>query len=286
MPNMDKHTAPQQGHQEPSKRKPKRSSKAKQSTPQLDSDVEEERHQLQEPTPPVASSSAYELSTIQPGTAPLEPLVHGTVLCPAVQQALNAVVAANWNIQYTLLAQALQNNTAAMALQILESAAATAPPDMHGLILARVNTAPGTQPPSTAQPRTGSDPEGGLQRQQAQMPRSPKPSSFQISKTLCAFGRYHHTRPEGVTTDSAGRLSLANIMQVWGTQNGLQSEDVVKAIQQHSATDTGPRYITTTLHNDFYIEVRQTAKHKARNSNFDASAAIGAPRPPKRRRFM
>ena len=179
---MDKHTAPQQGHQEPSKRKPKRSSKAKQSTPQLDSDVEEERHQLQEPTPPVASSSAYELSTIQPGT----------------------------------------------------------------------------QPPSTAQPHTGADPEGGLQRQQAQRPRSPKPSSFQISKTLCAFGRYHHTRPEGLTTDAAGRLSLANIMQVWGIQNGLQSEDVVKAIQQH----------------------------KARNSNHHASAAIGAPRPPKRRRFM
>ena len=89
-----------------------------------------------------------------------------------------------------------------------------------------------------------------------------------------------------MTTDSAGRLSLANIMQVWGIQNGLQSEDVVKAIQQHSATDTGPRYITTALHNDLYIEVRQTAKHKARNSNHHASAAIGAPRPPKRRRFM
>ena len=87
-------------------------------------------------------------------------------------------------------------------------------------------------------------------------------------------------------TDSAGRLSLANIMQVWGIRNGLQSDDVVAAIQLHSATDSGPRYITITLHNAFYIEVRQTAKHKARNSNFDASAAIGAPRPPKRRRFM
>ena len=107
-----------------------------------------------------------------------------------------------------------------------------------------------------------------------------------ISKAICAFGRYHHARPEGLMTDSAGRLSLGNIMQVWGTRNGLQSDEVVAAIQLHSTTDSGPRYITIALHNDLYIEVRQTTKHKARSSNFDASAAIGASRPPKRRRFL
>ena len=279
---MDERTAQQPG-QEPSKRKSKKSSKAKQSTTQLGSEDEDAGHQLRELQTPVASSSAFELATIQPGTMPLESLLHGTVLGPAVQQALNAVAAANWNIQYTFLAQVMQSNTAAMALQMLESAAAATPPTTHGFAPARANTA---KPQSTAPPHSAGDTVGRPQRQQANRPRAPKPTSLMISKAICAFGRYHHARPEGLMTDSAGRLSLSNIMQVWGTRNGLQSDEVAAAVQLHSTTDAGPRFITTALHNDLYIEVRQTTKHTARSSNFDASQAIGASRPPKRRKFL
>ena len=86
--------------------------------------------------------------------------------------------------------------------------------------------------------------------------------------------------------DGQGRLSLNNIMQVWGTRQGLQLDEVAAAVQLHTATNAGPRFITTALHNDFYIEVRQTTHHTARSSNYDVSQAIGAARPPKRRKFL
>ena len=106
-----------------------------------------------------------------------------------------------------------------------------------------------------------------------------------ISKVICAFGRYHDARPEGLTTDGLGRLSLNNVMQVWGTKAGLKLEEVAAAIQLHSHSEHGgPRYIITAMHNDLYIQVRSSTKHKAR-SNFEPLQAIGAARPPKRRRF-
>ena len=87
-------------------------------------------------------------------------------------------------------------------------------------------------------------------------------------------------------TDTAGRLSLANIMAVWGTAQGLKEEHVKSALQEHSASDKGQRFTTTMLHNDLYIEVSQSTKDKARNTHqSNAYRAIGAPRPPKRRRY-
>ena len=87
-------------------------------------------------------------------------------------------------------------------------------------------------------------------------------------------------------TDAEGRVSLANIMMVWGTAQGLKEEHVKAALQQHSATDKGQRFTTTTLHNDLYIEVSQSTKDKARNTQqSNAYRAIGAPRFPKRRRY-
>ena len=88
--------------------------------------------------------------------------------------------------------------------------------------------------------------------------------------------------------DAIGRLSLANIMMVWGTAQGL-SEDQVKAVlQEHSATDKGQRFTTTTLHNDVFIEVSKATRDKALNtqhSRSNSARAIGAPRSPKRRRY-
>ena len=275
---MNQHTA-QQPVQEQSKKKAAKKFKAKQSTTQLASDDEATGHQPIDQQTPVASSSAFELATIQPSAPLHEPMPHCTALGPAVQQAL-AVAAANWNSQYTFLAQMMQNN---MALQMLETAAAATAITAHDVAPVRANTAPlqSTTPHHAA----GAMAEGPP-RQQPNKPSSTKPTPFMISKVICAFGRYHDARPEGLMTDAQGRLSLNNIMQVWGTRAGLQLEEVAAAIQLHSQSEQGgPRFITTAMHNDLYIEVRSTTKHKARSSNYDPLQAIGAARLPKRRKF-
>ena len=91
-----------------------------------------------------------------------------------------------------------------------------------------------------------------------------------------------------MTTDAEGRFSLANIMMVWGTAQGLSEEKVKAALQQHGTTDKGQRFATTTLHSDLYIEVSKATKDKALNTQHSrsrADRAIGAPRSPKRRKY-
>ena len=273
---MIQHPAQQAVHVQ-SKKKSAKKLKAKQST-QLASDDEAAGHQPIDHQAPVASPSALELVTIQPSEPLHEPTLHAAVLGPAVHQAL-AIAAAGWNSQYTLLAQIMQNN---MALQMLETAAASTAITAPDAAPVRVNVVPLQ---STAQHSAAGLMAEGPPRQQPNKALPAKPSSLMISKTICAFGRYHDTRPEGLTTDGLGRLSLNNVMQVWGTKAGLKLEEVAAAIQLHSHSEHGgPRYIINAMHNDFYIQVRSTTKHKAR-SNFDPLQAIGAARPPKRRRF-
>ena len=249
---MAKHSAPQQCPEEPSTKKNKKSRKSKRSTPQRTSDAEDERQQQPAPVQPVASSSGYELTTAQPSTMALEGTAHGEVLSPTVQESVRALIASNWNIEYAVATQALHRLSTAMALQIFEAVTTTAPVDINAWILARSLTALGTQPQSIAQPHTGLGPAGGTQRQQAHNPR-PQLTSIQISKAICAFGRYPTARPAGMTTDAEGRFSLANIMMVWGTAQGLSEDHVNAVLQQHSATDKGQRFTTTTLHNDLFI---------------------------------
>ena len=76
-----------------------------------------------------------------------------------------------------------------------------------------------------------------------------------------------------MTTDAEGRLSLANIMMVWGTAQGLSEEHVKAVLQQHTATDKGQRFTTTTLHNDVYIDVSKATKDKALNTQHSRSHA-------------
>ena len=278
MSNMA-HSAPQQCSEKPSTKKGKKSSKSKRSTPQHTSEAAEEWQQQPAPVQPVASSSGFELTTAQPTTMPPEATTYGAVRGPTVQEVCYSN-ASNWNIRSCY--------ATAMALQMLEAATTAPPVDMNAWILARSMTALSTQPQSSAQPHTGLGPDGGPQRNEAHSPRPQQLTSLHISKAICAFGRYPTTRPAGMMTDTAGRLSLANIMTVWGTAQGLKEEHVKSALQQHSASDKGQRFTTTTLHNDLYIEVSQSTKDKARNtqqSKHHAYRAIGAPRSPKRRRY-
>ena len=284
---MAKHSAPQQCPEEPRTQKYKKSRKSKRSTPHRTSDAEDERQQQPAPVQPVASSSGYELTTTQPSTGPLEATAHGAVLGSAVQEAVSALIASNWNIEYAVATQALHRLSTAMALQIIDAVTTTAPVDINAWILARSLTALGTQPQSIAQPHTGLGPDGVPQRQKAHNPR-PQLTSLQISKAICAFGRYPTSRPAGMTTDAEGRLSLANLMLVWGSAKGLREEKVRAALQQHGTTDKGQRFVTTTLHSDLYIEVSKATKDKALNTQHSrsrADRAIGAPRSPKRRKY-
>ena len=261
-----KHCSPQPQHQQEAvKKKIKKSAKTKQTTPLLNNEAEAE-------PPPMASSSAIEATTANHSTSHHKAWGLNDVLSQAAQQALNEIVIAHSNFQSEFVAQALHHNTLAMA-QMLDMTAETVPCESHGLLIARDNITFGTQAPSTVQCHAAT--------QQANRHRPPKPNAFLISRTLCAWGRHAHTRPVCLTTDASGRLSLHNIMQVWGTQAGLQPEDIVQAIHEHSASDSGPRYTTQATHSDLYIKVRPSTKHTSRINNYNA---IGAPPRQKRRR--
>ena len=286
---MVKQVAPQQSPEEVNTKKCKKARKSTQSAAQRTSNAHDDlQQQLATVQQPVASSSGFELTTAQPSTVPAVATAHCAVLGQAVQEALSGLIASNWNIEYAVATQALHRLSTAMALQILEAVTTTAPVDTTAWILERSTTALGIQPQSSTQHQIGLRPDEGPQLQEAPSTRPQKLTSLQISKAIVTFGRYPDTRPAGMMTDAVGRLSLANIMMVWGTAQGL-SEDQVKAVlQQHSATDKGQRFTTTTLHNDLFIEVSKATRDKALNtqhSRSNSARAIGAPRSPKRRRY-
>ena len=265
MEGTAKHGSPQPQHQqEAAKKKIRKGAKAKHIAPPPNDEAEAE-------PPPMASSSAIETTTANHSTSHHKAWGLSDVLSQAAQQALNEIVRAHSNFQSEFIAQALQNNTFAMA-QMLDMTAETVPCESHDLLTARDNLTCGAQAPCTVQ--------GHAATQQASRHRPPKPNAFFISRTLCAWGRHARTRPFGLTIDASGRLSLHNIMRVWGTQAGLRTEDIVQAIHEHTPSESGPRYTTQATHNDLYIKVRPSAKHTSQSSYHNA---VGAP-PRKRRR--
>ena len=166
-----KHSTPQLQHQqEAGKKKIKKSAKTKQTTPRLD-------HESEAEPPPMASASALEASTTNHSTTHLTPWGQGVVLSPAAQQALNEIVIAHSNFQKSFVAQALQNNTLAMA-QMLDMTAETVPFESHDLLIARDNITFGTQAPSTVQRHAAT--------QQANRHRAPQAKCFSdLPHTLC-----------------------------------------------------------------------------------------------------
>ena len=267
------------------------SGNAQSSTPQRPSTVEEQLDlQLQQVQgqQPLASSAGDELAMAQHRAEPAEAAAHSAVLSQAVQDAVNRLIAANWDIGIAVATQALHRLSITMALQILESITTTAPVDINAWVRERAMAALCNQPPSNTQPQGAVFPEGAPLWQEAHSPRPPKLSALQISKQIAAFGRYPNARPVGMMTDSEGRLSLNNLMATWGTAHGLSEDQVKSVLQQHGATDKGRRFTTTAVHNDLFVEVSQSTRHKApgtKHSNRSYPSAIGAPLLPRRRKY-
>ena len=161
---MAKHAAPQQCPKTENTRPKKGTKKARKSirsTAQRISnapvDLQQQQAQVQQPG---ASSSGYELSIAQQSTEPLETTAHCAVLGQAVQEAVNGLIAANWNIEYAAATQAMHRLSVSRALQILETVTATAPVDSNDWILERSRIAIGNQPQSSTQPQDVLSPHG------------------------------------------------------------------------------------------------------------------------------
>ena len=53
-----------------------------------------------------------------------------------------------------------------------------------------------------------------------------------ISRKLTSFGR-HQERPPGLDMDDNGTFTLTNLMDAWGTYEGLDEVQILSAVQQH-----------------------------------------------------
>ena len=267
------------------------SGNAQSSTPQLPPTVEEQLDlQLQQvqDQQPVASPAGNELAMAQHRAEPPEAAAHSAVLSQAVQDAVNRLIAANWDIGLAAATQALHRLSITMALQILETVTIISPVDINAWVREQAMAALSNQPPSNTQPQGTFVPYGAPPWQEAHSPRPLKLSALQISKQIAAFGRYPNARPVGMMTDSEGRLSLNNLMATWGTAHGLSADQVKSVLQQHGATDKGQRFTITAVHNDLFVEVSKSTRHKAprtKHSNRSYPSAIGAPLSPRRRKY-
>ena len=100
------------------------SGNAQSSTPQLPPIVKEQlglQQQQVQDQQPVATSAGNELATAQQRAEPSEATAHSAVLSQAVHEAVNRLIAANWDIGIAVATQALHRLSITMALQILES---------------------------------------------------------------------------------------------------------------------------------------------------------------------
>ena len=265
MKNTAKHEAQQPQHEEePAKKKSRKGANAKHTTLPQSNEAEAE-------PPPMASSSAIEITTANDSTSHHKALGLSDLPSQAAQEAFNEIVKAHSIFQNEFIAQSLRNNTVAM-VQMLDMTAATVPCESHDLLKARDNLTGGAQAQCTVPSNAAT--------QQSIWHGRPKPNASLISRTLCAWGRHARTRPPGLTIDATGRFSLHNIMRVWGARQGLRTEDIVQAIHEHTPSEAGPRYPTQTTHNDLYIKVRPSSKHTSQSSYHNA---VGAP-PRQRRR--
>ena len=227
----------QQPEDQPAKKKGKKGTKPKQSI------------ETEEEPAPLASSSAMEITKANDCPKQDKALSLYDLPGHAAQEAFNELVKAQAICLNDFKTHFIRNNIEAMA-QILDLSAATVPCESHGFLKARDMLTGGAQ----AEAKGPSSEAPQLQPQHIRA----KPNSSEISHTLCAWARYETARRkvQGLTLDAKGRLSLNNIMEVWGKGQGLCEADIVQAIQQHTKADGGDRYATQETQNDLLIQVR------------------------------
>lgn len=64
-------------------------------------------------------------------------------------------------------------------------------------------------------------------------PRGRAWNSERISRAIVSFGRYPRKRPSGLEVDASGLMRLEDIMSCWGRDEGLQEDEVLKAVKEH-----------------------------------------------------
>ena len=257
-------------------------------TPQRPKIEEAQKDMQQQPLQaglPAASSTDTMLAAPQHPPQPLEATAHTAVLCQAVNEAVLRLMADNWNITLAAATQALHRLNMSMALQILEAVTTTAPVDVNTWLGEQAMAASST-PQHGAEPQVPIAPIEAHTKQEAHNTRAKPSLSVKISKQIVAFGRYAGTRPVGMTTDALGRLSLNNLMAVWGNAQGLTPDQVKSVLRQHSSSRKGQRFTTTAMHNDLFIEVSNATKHRASDTKHSSHTRTkGAPRSPKRCKY-
>eukprot|EP00930_Biecheleria_cincta_P005891 TRINITY_DN106842_c0_g1_i1.p1 TRINITY_DN106842_c0_g1~~TRINITY_DN106842_c0_g1_i1.p1 ORF type:complete len:213 (+),score=29.68 TRINITY_DN106842_c0_g1_i1:113-751(+) len=101
------------------------------------------------------------------------------------------------------------------------------------------------RPPPRQMPRPRSRSDRG-----AEWSRSSWDTTSWISRNLCGLARYPHKRPRGLQVDSSGQLSLKNLMEVWGYDQGLQVKDVLEAVHAHRYQDEDEHTLRYELNTD------------------------------------
>jgi len=69
---------------------------------------------------------------------------------------------------------------------------------------------------------------------------------------LCCLARYDHKRPAGLQVSSDGHLSLSNLMEVWGSEQGLEEKDILEACtvnMYQEGDEKTPRYSISSEEN-------------------------------------
>ena len=261
MKSTAKHEAQQPQHEEePAKNKSRKKPKSKQTAaPQSKEDTSE--------PPPMVSAPVTETADSSESWTHCNALSLSDTPCNAAQEASNEIEKAHAIFLNEFKRHSHQHNVAEM-VQMLDMTAATVPFDSHELLKARdkltaATQAPGTRPSNAA-----------MQQFIRQGPT--KPNSSVISRRLCAWARHARARIPGLTFDATGRLSLNNIMRVWGAHQGLCANDIVQAIHLHTPSENGPRYTTQATHDDLYIQVRP-AKNSSHSSHHEAYVAPQRP---------
>ena len=230
-----------QAEEEPVKKKSRKMAKPMPLKPQPSMPMEEEPE-------PMASSSAIELKKTDDAQQS-KATSFDDLPAEAAEHACNELIKAQAICRDDFKKHFLRTNIDGM-VQILDLTAAIVPFESHGLLKARdrLLEAVGLQP-------KGQNPQ---EPQQPPEQSHAKPSSSDISHALCAWARYAGARhrTQGLTLDSAGRLSLNNIMESWGKWQGLSEADILCAIQQHTKTKGEDRFATQPTPDDILIQVR------------------------------
>ena len=230
---------------------------------------------LQEQHPEAAASGVQSVADQQQSTS-MQHTTHTPVLNQEVADAVNRLIAQNWDVSLTAATQALCNLNIQVALHILGNIVTTAPADINSWLRDRATAAS-----THIQQDVAAAPDLDTRELATQRPQPMQLSSFQISKQIVSFGRYPDTRPRGLLTDTEGRISLHSLMATWGTPQGLNTTQVQEVLQQHALSRKGQRFTTTAIHNDIMITVSQpSTPHNTTRS----TRPIGAPSSPKRRR--